>query len=557
MASAGPLADVPRNRTLVLMWAGTHGRYTDQDLWNPFAPTANHPNGLGILHEPLAYYSAFADKEYLWLAESYQYSADFKQLTIKTRSGIQWSDGQPFSAEDVAYTFNGLRDRGSKVKWGVNIQQFVDEAKAVDPNTVVINFKVPAPRFFSFVTYKYDIGVQIIPKHIYQNVQDWAQFKNFDLAKGLPVTTGPWKVVFASPEQKIIDRRPDWWAAAAGLAQLPKVERVVYLPFAGETQTAQAAITNQIDASLDLRPETIRTVLDKNSAITTHTGNKAPYGYQDWWPTSLYVNNTVKPWDDPDVRWALSYYIDRQQIIDVAYGGASIPSPLPMPQYKPLMPYFDVVKDLLQQYNTNATDPAKADGLLKGKGWKKGPNGMWQDAGGQPVKLEILGFDVFADVGPVLAQQLKKHGIDANYAQPPDAVDRFTSGKYTGSLFGHGGSVRDPYDTLALYTTSSLAAPGQHLSNFPLWKNADFDKVADQVYSTSMDDKAKLTGLWRDAMKIWLPQLPDIQIDEWYHRIPMNQTYWKNWQTKQNAYGNGSFGHLTVQLIINGLQPAQ
>ena len=42
----------------------------------------------------------------------------------------------------------------------------------------------------------------------------------------------------------------------------------------------------------------------------------------DWWPISLWVNNEVKPFDDKDVRWALSYYIDRKQLIDVGYAGA-------------------------------------------------------------------------------------------------------------------------------------------------------------------------------------------------------------------------------------------
>ena len=137
--------DVPRNRTLTLVWTGQRGRWVDHELWNPYAIGANHQSGPGIFYEPLAYYSAFADKEYLWLAQSYTYSPDFKELTIKTRSGIRWSDGVPFSAEDVAYTLNSLRDLGPKVRWGVDVQQFMQEARATDPNTVVITFKVPAP----------------------------------------------------------------------------------------------------------------------------------------------------------------------------------------------------------------------------------------------------------------------------------------------------------------------------------------------------------------------------------------------------------------------------
>src|SRR5207245_394873 len=83
-------------------------------------------------------------------------------------------------------------------------------------NTVVIDFKIPAPRFFFFMTYKYDIGVYIVPKHIFEG-QDWTTFKHFDLAKQWPVTTGTWQVVDASPQQKVFERRPTWWSAERAL----------------------------------------------------------------------------------------------------------------------------------------------------------------------------------------------------------------------------------------------------------------------------------------------------------------------------------------------------
>ena len=60
---------------------------------------------------------------------------------------------------------------------------------------------------------------------------------------------------------------------------------------------------------------------------------------------------------------------------------------------------------------------------------------------------------------------------------------------------------------------------------------------------------------WRRAMEIWLPELPDIQIQEWYHRIPMNTTYWQGWPTRDDAYVNGAFWHLTFQLILNQSGP--
>ena len=139
-------ADLPaiaRERTMILVWGGREGRWVDWDLWNPYSIGANHQNGANLIYEPLAYYSAFADKTYLWLAESYEFAPGFKRLTIKTRPGIAWSDGAPFSAEDVAYTLNTLRDLGPKVRWGIDVQQAMEKATAADPNTVVVDFKIP------------------------------------------------------------------------------------------------------------------------------------------------------------------------------------------------------------------------------------------------------------------------------------------------------------------------------------------------------------------------------------------------------------------------------
>jgi peptide/nickel transport system substrate-binding protein len=554
--AAAQLAPIPRNKTMILVWSGSReGRWVDYELWNPYSIGANHQNGPNLIYEPLAYYSAFADKTYMWLAESYQYTPDFKQLTIKTRSGISWSDGTPFSAEDVTYTLNSLRELGPKVKWGVDVQQYMKQATATDANTVVVDFLVPSPRFFFFMTYKYDIGIYIVPKHIYAG-QDWPSFKHFDVAKGWPVSTGPWKVVEASLQQKVFDRRADWWAVKAGLAPLPKLERTIWLPSVGEQQLAQAMITNQVDAGFGVQPATFPTLFRGNPKIITHTGQKPPYGYVDWWPISLYVNNETKPFDDRDVRWAVSNYIDRQQVIDVGYLGAATVSSLPMPAYPPLQPYFDAVKDLLAKYDTLAFNPKKGDALLAGRGWKKDADGYWTKDGAR-LSLPIIGFGAGgAALGPVLSEMLKRHGIDASMSLPPDFDDRFQKGQYTGSIYGHGGSINEPYSTMRLYQGRSIAVPGAHLVNFARWKNADFDKITDEMFVTDPANTAKMKDLFHQAMEIWLPDLPDIQLVQNYHRIPWNTTYWKNWPTAENPYVNGASWHLTYPIVLWNLQPA-
>jgi peptide/nickel transport system substrate-binding protein len=555
---AGAQPAVPRNRTLILIKnGGRDGRWIDHELWNPYSIGANHQNGPNIICEPLAYYSAFADKWYMWLAESYQFTPDFKQLTIKTRPGINWSDGTPFSAEDVAYTFNTLRDLGPKVRWGIDVNLALDHADVPDPNTVVLNFKIPSPRFFFFVTYKYDIGVYIVPKHIFEG-QDWTSFKHFDIAKGWPVTTGPWKVVEAAETQKVFERRDSWWAAERKLAPMPPMLRSIWLPNTGEQATAQAMITNQSDTAYDMQPSTFPTMFRGNPKIITHTGQKPPYGYVDWWPLSLYVNNQIAPFDDKDVRWALSYYIDRNQLVQVGFLGASQVSALPMPPYPPLLPYFAAVKDLLTKYDTLEFNPKKGDALLAAKGFRK-QGGRWTGADDKPLTLPIIsaaGGTFGPATGPVVSEMLRRHGIDASLALPPDFNDRFSKGQYSGSIYGHGGSIREPYDTLRLYQSASIAVPGAHAVNFSRWKNPEFDKIVDEVYVTDPQNVPRLKDLFRAAMEIWLPELPDIQLVQNHHRIPMNTTYWKNWPTADNPYINGASWHLTFPLVLWNLQPA-
>jgi peptide/nickel transport system substrate-binding protein len=179
---------------------------------------------------------------------------------------------------------------------------------------------------------------------------------------------------------------------------------------------------------------------------------------------------------------------------------------------------------------------------------------MYVDPAGKPYSMEIISFFDFPSVGPVLVELLKRHGIDATYSQPPDMFTRYFAGDYNAAIFGHGGSVRDPFETLRLYQSSSEAIPGGHLVNLARWKNADYDKIVDEVFVTSPDDTAKMKELWLKAMAIWLPELPDVQLMQFYHRLPMNLTYWKGYPTKDNPYVNPAFFHSTFALVLHKLE---
>ncbi|HEY1295788.1 MAG TPA: ABC transporter substrate-binding protein [Chloroflexota bacterium] len=556
-AQVSGLTPVPRNQTLVTVRGGTQGKFTEDQLWNPFIATANHQTGPQFVCEPLAFYSAFQDKMIMWLAESYQYSPDYMTLTIKTRPEAMWSDGVPFTADDVAYTYNALNALGSKVKWGADVAQVLDKATVVDPHTVQLNFKGPAPRFFEYSAYKFDIGIYMMPKHIFEaQSQDISQFPHFDVSKDWPVTTSPWKVVYSDPSQKILDIRDHWWGAGV-VADMPKMQRLIYLPDPGEQNLAQGMISNAFDIVTGIQPTTFPTVFQQNPKVTTWTGQQSPFGYEDWWPHSLYVNTQNGPTADPDIRWAISSYIDRDQILDFAWNGAASTAALPIPN----APYgtqifYDAVQDLLQQYNTLEYNPSKGDSILQSKGFTRGSDGIWVSPQGTPMNFDIISFFDFTSVGPVVVQQLKNAGINATYSEPPNFGDRLDSGDYNMMLFGHGGSYGpDPYYTLRLYQTSSVNIVATHQTNYSLWVNPQYDAIVDEAYSTSPTERQKMLDYWRQAMQIWLPNLPDIMIEQGYHRLPTNETYWTGWPNVQNPYVNSAFFHLTPALIVHKLQP--
>ena len=130
---------------------------------------------------------------------------------------------------------------------------------------------------------------------------------------------------------------------------LPEVKRIIYIPGVTQVQRAQALIDDLIDGAAMSNVYLIKETLDQNIDLITHSGRDKPYGYVDWWPESIAFNTSGKfgPYDNPDVRWAVSFYLDRDELREIAYDGASSLNPLTMPQYPPLQPYFDIAAEVI------------------------------------------------------------------------------------------------------------------------------------------------------------------------------------------------------------------
>ncbi len=559
---AQQILEVPRNRTLIMAGLGGEhfGGFTDLGTYNSFSNTLSRSGWTQAATEGLFYYNMLGDDFIPWLAESYQYNADYTQLTVTTRAGAEWSDGQPFTARDVAFTLGLLQRNPDLTAAASDVGRLMSTATAVDDRTVQINLTQPAPRFhWDYLTFRADIGIPIVPQHIWEG-QDPSTFKNFDPLKGWPVGTGPYKLVSEDVQQRIWDVRPDWWAAKTGFHALPQVSRLIFLPGMNEITMAQMMIANQIDMAFSFTPANMKLVQGQNSRVITHFDHP-PYGFMDWWPIGLGFNTEIRPFDDPDIRWAMSYSIDRDEIVEFAFQGFSQTSVLPFPPYPGLQKYMDGVADQLQTYPTLKYDPAQTEAIMTRKGYTRGGDGLWVDSSGQRITFQIVTFPQHPSatpIAPIVTQQLKRGGFDASFLLPADFVSRITTGDAAAFLWGHGGAMKDPYKTLDLYNARYVKPTPAPIffTNMYRWSNQTFSDLVDQMGKLPEDDPGVMP-LWQQAMGQWLPELPDIPLIQTVIALPMNSTYWTNWPEGDHPYIHEGFWHRTGLHIFLNLRPVQ
>jgi peptide/nickel transport system substrate-binding protein len=556
--SRGEFRQVHRNRTLIMDCAESNtcaGQIQDYSTFNPYLPGTVSRTGYNFVFEPLYFYNAFKGEVIPWISTGHQFNDDYSEVVINIRSGVRWNDGAPWTAHDLVFTVNMLKDNAPALTYSTDMENWVEEAIVIDSLTARIKLTAPNPRFvFSYFTSNFGIGVPIIPKHVWED-KDPNTFQNFDAEEGWPVFTGPYRLVVSTPQQRIWDLRQDWWAAETGFQKLPEVERIIYLTFLEEGKRVQNLITNQMDTSLDLRPPNILTVLDGNPRVSTWTGREPPYGYVDFWPISLGFNNLEAPFSDVDVRRAINYAINRAQLVEVGWQQAGTSTLLPFPDYPALRPYFKEVEDLLAKYEIGVFDVAKSAALMQSNGWQLNDDGYWSKDG-KAMRLVIDIFPIFNDITPILVAQLQKAGFDTDFRMTSDAYTRMSQGRARAFMNGHGGSVRDPYFTLRLYHSRFVQPTDKPAEHFWRWANEDYDEIVDRMASVAPDDP-ELIGLYRQAMEIWLAELPSIPILQWYHRIPHNETYWTNWPSAKNPYINSAYWHHVWLLVLLNLQPVQ
>jgi peptide/nickel transport system substrate-binding protein len=314
-------------------------------------------------------------------------------------------------------------------------------------------------------------------------------------------------------------------------------------------------INNECDLTIDLRPNNITAVQAQNPNITTWTGTEPPYGYLDWWPISLQLNCMQPPFDDPEIRWAINHTINRDQIVQFGYQGAGEGTTLVFPRFPAIEAYTSTIQD--QFDSINSFDLAKTDEIMTAKGWAKNGNGFWEKDG-QVFALPIYSLILFQDITPLLVEQLRQGGFDATFEiiVGPEFADSVYGGTVPAWLLGHGGGTRGPYETMNLYHSRYSTDIGTRAQQPFRWVNKEFDAITDEMSVTGEDDP-KIAELFKEGMSLWIRDLPDIPLVQWFHRIPTNTTYWDNFPSAENPYINGAYWHRTAPLWVNAITAKQ
>jgi len=533
------------------------------EIGNMYANNWHQMAGSAMLEFPF-YYCALNDKTYPWLAESYEYNDDYTEMTLYMRKGVKWADGEALDANDIVFTYNALKAAAPDYENSGFVDQYVESVEAVDDHTVKFVLSQPNPRWhFTGCTGRFDRGIILVPEHIFSTVEgDWREFAYYDLEKQWPVYSGPYAISRFDVQVKHMDLRYDWWAAEVGLVDaMPEVERIVQFGWPGEEVGSQMLINDEVDVTLDLRPASIEAILAQaGDHITTHTFGDKPYGYMDWWPTSLFFNTLEAPYDNADVRWAIAYAIDHQQVMDVGYGGAGVKTNLPFPGYPGLTKYRDnstpEVREMAEAIYTR--DVAKVEERMTAAGFTKNDDGFFADANGEVFKPEVLTVDIYGDIGPVVVEQMRQAGFDATMINPPDAWTIMGDGNAKAFFRGHGGSVKDPWITMDMYTEKNSVPTGTNVVNesHTRWWDPEYETYVNEMAVTSPDDEAKMQELFDKAMQIWYTALPEVPISEWFHRLAMNTTYWTGWPNKDDAYNTAPW-HYCFVITLSRLKAVQ
>ncbi len=373
------------------------------------------------------------------LAESYTVSDDATTYTFKLRQDVKWQDGEPFTAEDVAFTYETTchpdfgkgYDEFSAALVGADAYHegkadHVEGIKVLD--TYTVEFTFANPYLDAMVKF---IDKPVFAKHVWDTIPVGQWGDATELLQN-PVGTGPYKVVEYVPDQYVkMEANPDYFKGE------PLIKNFIFKVTNAETRPNEMAAGDVDMGEVNAwRTENVKTYIDNQIPIAEIPDVNATY---------MVFDTTDPILSDVSVRQAILYAIDRQSIVDALQNGHGSVTNAPMKPSSPVYP------DGLNDY---AYSVDKAKELLAQAGWTDTDNDGFADKDGQKLHLTYT-YSTSTEntqLAQVLQQYLKMAGIELELiaqdfntvlAMQKDSTQKFnisTMGATYRANMGYGGS---------------------------------------------------------------------------------------------------------------------
>lgn len=524
--------------------------------YNWFIPgTARNQGMHQAVWEPLFILNYETGEIQPWLGESMVPNETLDVWTLTLFEGITWQDGEAFDADDVLWTINFLKDNPGYNGHG-EIGPWVESVEKVDDLTVVFNLTGPNPRF-QLDTFSVRIwgSVLIMPEHVFSQVEDMDTFTFYDPAQGWPFGTGAYTLTSNSETEWVYDRFDDYWGV--DVHGLPEPLRLEFIITGAEDSKALLMADSQLDSAMDMSLGALEAILARNPNVIGWFDD-LPFAWPDPCPRQLTVNHTIEPWDNPDMRLALSLIIDRNQVVDIAYEGTTIPSRTFFVDYGGLADIIDNVPQISPE-----ADVAAAQALIEAAGYTMNSAGFYEKDG-QVLSLNIQASEDFIEkrrIANVIVEQFREAGIDATarvVAGPTWGTNK-SLGEFEGIMdWDFCASVNEPWASFNQFHVRWLAPIGEETDgrtrNIMRWSGEAaeaYSALVDEIGQLPLGDP-RVTELAIEAYNILLDEMVAIPITQAKKIVPFDTTYWVGWPTAENNYNHpATWWNSTHQIIHN------
>ncbi|MEQ9881684.1 glutathione ABC transporter substrate-binding protein GsiB [Pectobacterium brasiliense] len=398
------------------------------------------------------------------LADSYDVSPDGLTYTVKLHPGVKFHDGTAFNAAAVKVNLDRASNPDNRLK-RYNLFKMIEKTEAVDDLTVKITLKTPFSAFVNNLAHP--AAVMISPAALKQYGKDIGFH---------PVGTGPYRFVTWNQTDFVkVEKFNGYWKAG-----LPKLDSITWRPVVDNNTRAALLQTGEAQFAYPIPFEQAK-VLEKNDKLALVASPSILHRY-------ISMNVTQKPFDNPKVREALNYAINKEALIKVAFSGYATPAEGPLPSSI----------DYSVKYHPWPYDLAKARELLKEAGYPNGFTTTLWSSHNHSTAQKVLQF-----TQQQLAQVGVKVQVTAMDAGQRAAEVEGKGVKETGvRLFYTGWSASTGEADWALSPLFATASWPPAQFNTAFYSNPQVD--ADLANALKTTDRTEKQKLYKDAQdKIW------------------------------------------------------